>query len=355
MVMIRHEISLKAHGGSELVSNELDLILRREWPSLDESTAIHVSRFEALVAGRANILWLHDTPGDPMYDHLKEDGGQRFDALVFVSHWQHQAFLRAYELSARRIAVIPNGTFPLDDAYGEKWSSPDLGSASNPIRLIYFTTPHRGLEILLSVFDALHPDFLARGVHIHLDVYSSFQIYGWPQRDEPYRALFDYCEEHPGITYHGAVPHSVLMGALKTQHIFAFPSLWPETFCCCLSEAMFARLWVVHSNLAVLPETSGSLTQSYPFPPDIKDHRKIFAHALTHAVSTCLDDRGHVMERTKLAADRARLLYSWDVVAPQWATLLDLAAHPGGLSYNGRGNRDQGAHGKEREVRRLEL
>jgi hypothetical protein len=87
--MIRHEISHKAHGGSELVSGELDLILRRERPGLKESVAIHVSRFEALVAGRANILWIHDTPGDPMYDHLKEDGGQRFNALVFVSHWQY--------------------------------------------------------------------------------------------------------------------------------------------------------------------------------------------------------------------------------------------------------------------------
>jgi glycosyltransferase involved in cell wall biosynthesis len=329
MLMIRHAISDNAHGGSELVSRELDRILRRERPGLEDGVAIHVSRFEAPVAGRANILWIHDTAGDPMYDHLKEDGGQKFDALVFVSHWQYQAFATSYDLARRRIAVIANGGVALDESYADKWRSPDLGSESNPLRLIYFTTPHRGLEILIPVFDALYRDFLARGVHIHLDVYSSFQIYGWPQRDQPYQSFFEYCETHPGIHYHGAVAHSEIIAALKTQHIFAFPSLWPETFCCSLVEAMFARLWVVHSDLAVLPETSGGLTQSYPFVADHGAHAEIFSRQLSHAISTCLGDKGHVMERTTMAAQRAKLLYSWDVIAPQWAALLDMATHSG--------------------------
>jgi glycosyltransferase involved in cell wall biosynthesis len=325
MAMVRHEISRNAHGGSELVSRELERILRRRRPDLDDSVAIHVSRFQTLIADRANILWIHDMAGDPMYAHLREDGGKAFDALVFVSHWQYQEFLRTYDLLSPRIAVIANGGRPLDDSYGDKWRSLDLGSRSNPVRLIYFTTPHRGLEILLPVFDALYEDFLRRGIHIHLDVHSSFQLYGWPQRDEPYRVLFDYCESHPGVTYHGAVQHSVLMAALKSQHIFAFPSLWPETFCCCLAEAMFARLWVVHSDLAALPETSGGLTQAYPFVGDAGAHAEIFSRHLCQAISTCIHDRGHVIERTTMAAQRAEHLYSWDVVAPQWTALLELA------------------------------
>jgi glycosyltransferase involved in cell wall biosynthesis len=328
MVMIRHEISRNAHGGSELVSRELERILRRQRPGLDDCVAIHVSRFQALIADRANILWIHDMAGDPMYAHLREDGGQAFDALVFVSHWQYQEFLRTYDLQARRIAVIPNGGFPLDDSYSDKWRASDLGSESNPVRLIYFTTPHRGLEILLSLFDALYRDFFAQGVHIHLDIYSSFQIYGWAHKDAPYRVLFDYCESHPAITYHGTVQHSDVIATLKTQHIFAFPSLWPETFCCCLAEAMFARSWVVHSDLGALPETSGGLTQSYPFIADREAHAAVFSRQLSQAISMCIHDRGHVIARTTMAAERAKLLYSWDAVAPQWTALLDLAKQP---------------------------
>ena len=48
------------------------------------------------------------------------------------------------------------------------------------IRLIYHSTPHRGLELLVPVFEKLcetHDD-------IELDVYSSFKIYGWEERSE---------------------------------------------------------------------------------------------------------------------------------------------------------------------------
>jgi hypothetical protein len=80
------------------------------------------------------------------------------------------------------------------------------------VNLIYHTTPHRGLELLVPVVE-----FLAdKGFDFHLDVYSSFNIYGWPSRDEPYLALFDRCKNHPKITYHGYQPNSVIREALKT-------------------------------------------------------------------------------------------------------------------------------------------
>ena len=66
-----------------------------------------------------------------------------------------------------------------------------LEKPDDKIRLIYHPTPHRGLELLVPVFEALcneHND-------IELDVYSSFKIYGWEQRDDQYKQLFDRCKE----------------------------------------------------------------------------------------------------------------------------------------------------------------
>ena len=42
------------------------------------------------------------------------------------------------------------------------------------IRLIYHTTPHRGLELLVPVFE-----FYKEYDNSYLDVFSSFEIYGW--------------------------------------------------------------------------------------------------------------------------------------------------------------------------------
>jgi glycosyltransferase involved in cell wall biosynthesis len=323
MVMIYHDISKNAHGGSELVSRELDHILRSQQPGLHGDVAIHVSRFEGLVPGRVNILWAHDMATDPMYAHLGEDAGAKFDAMVFVSHWQYREFLNHYQLCARRLAVIPNGLFPLDDAYCDKWRRACLGSQADPIRLIYYTTPHRGLEILLPVYSTLHADLKSKNIHLTLDVYSSFSIYGWPQRDIHYQSLFDFCENHPAIRYHGAVEHSALITALTDKHIFAFPSIWPETFCCSLAEAMAARLLVVHSNLGALAETSGGLTDAYDFVEDRGAHAERFARNLDGAIALCLHGRDHVMARTQVAADRVEHLYAWDRVAPQWVELLE--------------------------------
>ena len=55
------------------------------------------------------------------------------------------------------------------------------------IRLVYTSTPQRGLEILVPVFEKLaevHPD-------IHLDVFSSFKIYGWDDADKQFEPLYN--------------------------------------------------------------------------------------------------------------------------------------------------------------------
>ena len=92
--------------------------------------------------------------------------------------------------------------------------------------------------------------------NVHLDVFSSFNAYGWAERDEPYQELFDKIEAHPQMTYHGFKPNNIVRNALQKAHIFAYPSIWMETSCIALMEAMSAGLMCVHPNLAALPETA---------------------------------------------------------------------------------------------------
>ena len=39
-------------------------------------------------------------------------------------------------------------------------------------------------------------DCLQEYNNIELDVYSSFKIYGWEERDEQYKEVFDFCKQH---------------------------------------------------------------------------------------------------------------------------------------------------------------
>ena len=156
------------------------------------------------------------------------------------------------------------------------------------MRVIYHTTPHRGLDILLSVFFQLCDEFnhqnIAGSPKIVLDVYSSFSIYGWPERDEVFMELFDQCRNHSACNYHGAVPNDQIRAALKQSHIFAYPSTWPETSCISAIEALSAGLDIVTSSLGALPETTNGFATIYQYVEDKEQHAKYFYIALKRTI-----------------------------------------------------------------------
>jgi glycosyltransferase involved in cell wall biosynthesis len=192
----------------------------------------------------------------------------------------------------------------------------DEDKKSDTINLIYHTTPHRGLELLVPVVE-----FLAdRGLDFHLDVYSSFNIYGWPARDEPYKPLFERCINHPNITYHGFQPNSVIREALKKAHIYAYPSIWPETSGISVIEAMSAGCNVVCPSLAALPETCANFGVMYPWTEDNNKHANTFAGLLAMVI------QGYWQEfnQQRLGFQKTYFdnFYNWDYRAAQWKDFL---------------------------------
>ena len=321
MPFINDELSAAAKGGTELMK----LALRRKLiqsghKDLFDFVDIYPSRVRNFNPDRPRIYWAHDLAGDPEANHLKADKGTRWDAIVFVSHWQQQQYMERYNLNGENTHVLGNAIEPFKPST-QKWESP-LGTAENPVRLIYHTTPHRGLEILITVFEHLYNQTLENGIHVVLDVYSSFSIYGWAVRDEPYAEIFERCRNHPAINYHGAVSNEQVREALLESHIFAFPSIWPETSCIAMIEAMAAGNLVVHSNLAALPETAGGATVCYPFIQNPSQHAGRFYGHLSQAVDSCVKNPMMVKQFVQSSTARANSLYNWDVRLNEWISLL---------------------------------
>lgn len=324
MPIIYNEISPNSKGGTELVTRNLESrLIASGNKELLNFFNIYPSRVRDFNSKVPSILTLHDLPGDPESEHLKQDGGARFDAMVFVSNWQYMKYLEYYKFQdASKCIVIYNAIDPIALSKKFKWDVGDLGTQENPLRLIYHTTPHRGLEILVPIYVSLYEKYKAAGIHIHLDVFSSFKIYGWEQRDEPYAKLFEICKSHPGITYHGAQPNEVVREYLAKAHIFAYPSIWQETSCIAAIEAMSAACLIVHSNLGALPETTGQLSVSYPFQPNMQDNANNFYKALDASIATCIQNPVMVGSITSVNLMRANTLYSWNNILPQWVDYL---------------------------------
>lgn len=303
-----NEVSIKANGGTELTKRLLSSMLPAD---LLDNFQIISSRIRDLQEDKIRILFLHDLPEDPESSKLKDpEYRKKFHQFVFVSDWQYQQYRTVlnfpYDLNS---IVLENCIEPI--AAHEK--------PRDKINLTYFSTPHRGLSILVPVFLELaktNPD-------VHLNVFSSFNIYGWADADKSFEPLFDACRNHPQITYHGSVPHEQLVEQLKQNHILAYPSIWPETSCRVLMESMSAGLMCVHPNLAALPSTSAYLTMMYPGDDDINKHANQFYGALSSAVELVRNNndvtQAH-LQFTKLYADNR---FSAKRVAGDWHHLLD--------------------------------
>lgn len=304
----RNELSKNSMGGTELMATALAEKLD---PELSSKFQIICSRVRDIDEDKIPILWLHDLPNDPESHHLADkESRDRFAKFVFVSNWQMNEYIHTYGLDWDQCYVIKNAIDPI-----ELKEKPKDGV----VRLIYHSTPHRGLELLVPVFEYLSEKY----DNVELDVYSSFNLYGWPARDKPYEELFDRCNQHPKIRYHGTQPNDVIRNALKEADIFAYPNIWPETSCICAIEALDAGCLMLAPNYAALPETAASWGITYQWTTDANKHANVFANILDHMVTTLSEgkqDADYMVQQQKLYFDN---FFSWEVRMKEWNQLLN--------------------------------
>jgi glycosyltransferase involved in cell wall biosynthesis len=303
-----NETSKNANGGTEIIKRKLAKLID---PELTKNFQIIPSRIRDLQEDKIRILWSHDLPEDPESSKVSDpDFRNKFHKLVFVSNWQYSRYQLVCGVPYdQRSIVIENGINPAPMAC--------LNKPEGTIRIAYTSTPQRGLEVLVPVFKHLaqsHPN-------IHLDVFSSFKIYGQEDRDKYFEPLYQECREHPQITYHGFTPNEQLKGYLNRSHIFAYPNIWLETGCIALMEAMSAGLVCVHPNFGALPETSGGLNLMYQGNfSDKLVHARIFLSYLELAIKL-VEQKQHINAITynKMYADNR---FNINNIKNQWEALL---------------------------------
>jgi UDP-glucose:(glucosyl)LPS alpha-1,2-glucosyltransferase len=300
-----NEMQQKSNGGTERVCRMLEKNLPED---LLNNFQIIPSRVSGLQENKIRVYFLHDLAQDPETNHIKnEQSRNRFQKIVFCGHWQYNQYLTQLNISpTNQLAVFDNPVEPI----------PFIKKSKNEIRLIYTSTPQRGLSLLIPVFEKL----CETHDNIRLDVFSSFEIYGWGQADAQYQDLFKRCKDHPKIFYHGSKDNETVRIALQKAHIFAYPSIWQECNSCALIEAMSAGLLCLHPNFAGLSDTSGGLTSMYQYTDNQNEHANLFYHLLNHSINEVNSDNAqNYLQLVKAYADtRFNILK----ISAQWKDLL---------------------------------
>ena len=303
-----NEISEKANGGTEIAKRKLASIIA---PELLENFQIICSRHREFDMEKIRVFWAHDLAEDPESNKFKEDSFKnKFHKYVFISNWQMQRYQLIHGLPHDdKSIVLESGIEPAPASC--------LDKPKDKIRLVYTSTPQRGLDILIPVFEKLceiHED-------IHLDIFSSFKIYGWDEADAQFEPLYDKIRNHPQMTYHGFVPNEQLKNHLNSAHIFAYPCTWIETSCRAMLEAMSAGLVCVHPNNGALPETSGGLNIMYNYDEDKNKHAGVFINHLNAAINFVRENQEkHMISFNKTFVDSR---YDLNRIKTQWEAMLN--------------------------------
>lgn len=300
---------MPAKGGSELMKDGLykhTKISEYENINLMLSTPnINNVRFT-----KKNLLWQHLNYIDESLAPLRDNSFiKSIDSFVYVSHWQYEKFRYLFQIPTHNAKIIKNAIEPIEFISKSK---------DGKLKLIYASTPFRGLDILLDAFELLNRD------DIELDIYSSTLMYGSGYQAtyaNIYQDLFNRAKQMKNVNYHAYAKNSVVRKAMQEAHILAYPSIFEETSCLVMIEAGAAGCSLVTTNLGALLETGSEYAKMIPVQSD----RQTLVINYAKALNESINDYWSISNQNKLKeqSDFYNKYYSWDLRAKEWNMLFD--------------------------------
>ena len=290
-------------GGSE---NQFRLLLKHlpDESFKDINLILNSTNYDLLEKDKINVLWMHHFVNQKEAKNLaSKDFVNKLNWIVYNSNWNLDQHTKYFQIPKNKSVVIRNAIEKI--SFVEK--------PSDKINLIYHTTPWRGLKILLKVFKNLNLE------NVELNVFSSTIIYG-KKFDEVlgknYEELFNECKNTKNVNYFGFLKNEEIIQQLKKMHIFAHPSIWPETSCIAAIEAMAAGCEVVTTDLGALSETCSPFGKIINFEKEPEDLEIKYNEVLLNSIKNFWSDK--TQKKLKLQRETINATYSWDKRSVEW-------------------------------------
>ena len=155
--------------------------------------------------------------------------------------------------------------------------------------------------------------------NVELNVCSSTIIYGKKfdnQLGKKYENIFNECKNTKNVNYFGYLENKKVIDLLKKTHIFAHPSIWPETSCIAAIEAMAAGCEVVSTNLGALYETCSPFGTFVGFDRNWDNLEKRYGKVLLKSIKNYWSSENQ--NKLKMQSEAINATYSWDVRSIEW-------------------------------------
>lgn len=267
----------------------------------------HVVDDEHNVRARVRVCWVHDVHCGGAINYAR---AMKIDRFLCLSEW-HKGFFLGHHRN-----VHPDQVFVTRN--GIDLSRFDGMEERNPRRIIYSSSPDRGLQTAIYAMQRIRE----RIPDAELHVYYGFKTWqasaaGNQGQLDLIRHLRDILRENErhGVVYHDRVDQRELAREFMRSSVWGYPTWFSETSCITAMEAQAAGCRIVTSPIAALNETVGPRGVMIPGDWLTPEYMEKYVNAVVTAMSVHPED-----DRERLKA-YARENFGLDSLAEDWTCM----------------------------------
>lgn len=298
------------HDGVKYVHYERAIQRPQDYPSDIFISSRHPHVFEYPFQFKASFIWVHDIH---VGHHTSKLGEMllKADRFLCLSEWHKDFFLHTYPFIHKDSVIVTKNGIDL------KYFKEEPAKIGN--RMIYSSSPDRGLERLLDLLPRIRDQVPDTELHIYYGFHNwkkmaeAFQNQDELQRIGQFERLIDEKTKEGGVFYHGRVSKQELANAYLSSKVWPYPTWFTESYCIAAIEAQAAGCVPVATALAALPET---ISHGFVLkPPNTSAN---YEEAFVKRVVTLLKDDTIRLKYAKAGREYAFQNHSWSKVALSW-------------------------------------
>lgn len=297
MVFNGRSQDLIADSGVEYISNAK----LNEYMSTKKPHAHVAWRHNTKLTHARTYLWCHDLTTRGV------ESGHNFDKIMCLSQF-HKDYVQAIQgVPEEKITLTRNGIDPIKFDFEHK--------EKNPNKVVWMSSPDRGLDRSMLVMDKLRDEFPELELHVYYGL-ENLDKYGLKDLADKLHGMM---AERPWVKYHGFTEQNKMYREVSDAVLWLHPCNFIETFCITALEMLALKIFPVARKLGALANTladAESKLDAILIPHDCVTDEEILAYR---------DAAAYVLRNKKWQDIEFDIdSHDWSKVADEWTQFMEL-------------------------------
>lgn len=209
--------------------------------------SVHIAwRHNFKITNAPTYLWCHDlqTMGAETHDN--------FDYHLCLSEF-HKNYVQAIQGIPEEKCIITRNGINLD-------RFKDTTIPKNPYKIVWPSSPDRGLERAIKVVERAREVFSDLELHVYYGL-DNLKNSGHKELMKMASSIESEIKKHSWIKYHGNVQQDVLAKEMQSASVWLYPASFIESFCITALESLASKCYPLVRDIGALPNTLQEATR----------------------------------------------------------------------------------------------